>query len=221
MPRIGFAVHFVKGDGGDVAQIDDVFFLLLDNDIFDVAKGLKFPKDAHVSSVAIDKKVAAGNGHVFVLDGPSDIPEGDIQGFHLLIVHHDANLFVINAADVHGSDGRQILNFFLEVLGVVLELVARVFTRKIDVHNRQQFTDVEVKNVGVSRQVVREVGAGARGIHLVFHLAQRLGHLDIEIKLHLNGRISLDGRRRNLVHSGNAVDFLLEWTRDQTLNVHR
>ena len=102
------------------------------------------PGNPNVSAVSVHQNIAAGNRHVFRLDGLGHVAKTDAHGLHLLHVQTDRHFPSIHAADVYFADFREVLNLFLQVFRVLVELSGRVIARKVDVLNGHQFGEFEL-----------------------------------------------------------------------------
>ena len=111
------------------------------------------------------------------------------------------NLEVADALDVDFADLRERLDFVLEVLCVLLQILQSVVPTQVDVHHRHELGEIELHDAGVRRKVRGKIRVRLRFVHGVFHLAQRLGGGHVEVEFDVDGAETLDACGRHLVNA--------------------
>ena len=213
----GFLVH--KTHVGHVAEVDRLPSFGLDNDGLQVLGVAEVTHDLNGASAPIHEDVSSGNGQVFLTDGLGDIVEADEHGFGPKVVHFDLHFFGVDAPDFGFVDLLNVFNAFLKNIGVVLELVDGVISRKVDLHDRYQLREVQVKDVGVTGQIIGKAGVAHGDVHLVLDLSQCHLWCHREVELDVNGAIPLLARGDDFIDARDAFELFFNGAGDELLDV--
>ena len=173
----------------------------------------------HGAPAPIHQDVATGDGQVFLADGLGDVVEADEHGFRPKVVDFDLHFFGVHPSDLGLVDLLDVLDALLQDFGVVFQLVDGVVPRKIDLHDRDELGEVEVEDVGVAGQVVWKAGVAHGDVHLVLDLSQCHFWCYGEVELDVDGAVALLARRDDLVDARDALEFFLNRSGDEFLNV--
>ena len=201
---------------GNVFQVGQIAPGRTNEQVSDLFGALEFAGYPKRTAQVINPNFAPRNIHILAGYSAFNVAKGDAQRLHPVKVYVDLNFALEGANQVNTGDFREAFNLILQVFGVRFQLVERIFTRHVDVHNRE-LRKVNLLNIRVAFQVGWKVGFGFidRVRHLLF------GNVNVDSGVEFNHHKChiLNGVGGDFLNSVNALDLLFNRFGNQVFDV--
>ena len=151
---ITYSLHVVELHGCYILQVHNVTFFVFNHDVFQLFGVAELTQHPDGSAYPTIQHIATRLRQIFRTHGIFNIAKTELTRLKLVWINLNFDLFIINAADIRFRDLGDLLNLILQVLGMFLQLLQRVVTRQVNVHDGE-LREVDIKHVWIGRKILR------------------------------------------------------------------